>query len=557
MHGPDGDMHITLRDAIHVARLPYNLISLARVARDRIETTLTTKLTIRDCVTGRILGTGTREGNLYYVNATGICATHAYTAISAWDLHEALGHIGTDSIRQLASGMVLGLHVSGPIPDKFDCARCIQGKHTHTAQPKKSTCKIKEIGEVIVSDVMGGGTNLPEGLGGIHYVVTFTDMRTKFTICYYLKQKSEVLDALKKFVAWFENHANKQIKFLFSDMGGEYVSTALKDFCALKGIQTQNTAHYLPAQNGSAEHVNWTLTDHIIAMMAGANLPCKLWPYAVAHFTWIKNRLLTRGLAENMMPYKALFGKKPKFGHLVPFGQKIWVLDEHPGRAKFDPRSCQFPFLGFTDDPGIVKYWDGARALTSRNVNFSDISMKNTNANEHSTLMLEGEKCHPFDSLEWISHEQSERMDENGMESQHIQPDAQDRDTGTGGDEGTRGDAGDVGTGGENVTERSGGDDGSRGNEGMDSGGDPENEVNAELRREPKQDTRIQPAPPTRQSTRLHNQPRLNYQTMHNHRIDAAKNESQGQAFLTNVPTPNNFKEATESEYATEWMGCM
>jgi hypothetical protein len=54
MHGPDGDSHITLRDAVHVAGLPYNLISLARVTGDCIETTLTHTLTIRDHTSGRI-----------------------------------------------------------------------------------------------------------------------------------------------------------------------------------------------------------------------------------------------------------------------------------------------------------------------------------------------------------------------------------------------------------------------------------------------------------------------------------------------------------------------
>ena len=224
MHRPDGDTQITLHNAVHVHRLGYNLISLSHVTEWNLEVSLTNTLTIHNCVTGKILGTGFRDRNLYYVNATGYQQANTFAVISAWDLHEALGHISAGSIRQLATGMLNGLRISGPIPDKFECARCIQGKHSRTAQPKKSTREIREIGEVIVSDVMGGGSKFPTGIGGLRYVVTFTDMRSRFTSCYYLKKKSEVLDAFKKFVSWFENHTNARIKFLFSDLGGEYVS---------------------------------------------------------------------------------------------------------------------------------------------------------------------------------------------------------------------------------------------------------------------------------------------------------------------------------------------
>jgi hypothetical protein len=178
MHGPDGDSHITLRDTVHVAGLLYNPISLAHITGNHIKMTLTHTLTIHDRTSGRIIGSGTHKGNLYYVNATGVCTTKAFAAISAWDLHEALGHIGAESIHQLATGMVDGLRISGPIPDKFNCTQCIQGKHARTTQPKKSTREITEIGEVIVLGVMGGGTNLPVGLGGICYVVTFMDMQS-------------------------------------------------------------------------------------------------------------------------------------------------------------------------------------------------------------------------------------------------------------------------------------------------------------------------------------------------------------------------------------------
>ena len=187
MHGPEGDTRVTLRDAVHVPTLAYNLISLARVTGTQFETSLTDTLTIRNRETGRVVATGQRQANLYYVKATGLRVAKAFVTASARDAHEALGHIGADSIRQLTTGMIDGLRITGPIPNRFQCAECIQGKQARTAQPKKATREIREVGDLIVTDVMGGGTKLPVGIGGIHYVVTFTDMRSRFTVCAYLK----------------------------------------------------------------------------------------------------------------------------------------------------------------------------------------------------------------------------------------------------------------------------------------------------------------------------------------------------------------------------------
>ena len=76
-----------------------------------------------------MVAAGEWRGNLYYIKATGLKADEAYAAISALDAHEALEHIGTEKIRLLNTGIVDGLHLLGPIPDRFVCAKCIQGKH--------------------------------------------------------------------------------------------------------------------------------------------------------------------------------------------------------------------------------------------------------------------------------------------------------------------------------------------------------------------------------------------------------------------------------------------
>lgn len=252
------------------------LISLAHVAGDHLEMFLAANLRIQDKCTGCIIVTGVRHANLYYIKATGLRTDSAYAVINATDAHAALGHIGADKIRQLASGIVNGFHLIGPVPDRFVYTKCIQGKHMCTSQPKAATTEITAVGDLIVTDVVGGGTKLLLGIYGIHYVVTFTDARSGFTVCYYLKHKSEVIDRLKKFLAWFKNRVGKSVITIRSDLGGEYTSGEFCEYCALQGIELQNTAPYSLAQNGKAEWLNRHLADHVIAMLTGCTLPISI-----------------------------------------------------------------------------------------------------------------------------------------------------------------------------------------------------------------------------------------------------------------------------------------
>jgi transposase InsO family protein len=52
-----------------------------------------------------------------------------------------------------------------------------------------------------------------------------------------------------------EKQAERKIKILRSDGGGEYTSTAFKDFCTREGIVHEITALYTPQHNGlSLQH---------------------------------------------------------------------------------------------------------------------------------------------------------------------------------------------------------------------------------------------------------------------------------------------------------------
>ena len=71
-----------------------------------------------------------------------------------------------------------------------------------------------------------------------------------------LKQKSDALEAFKRFQVAAELESSLKIKTLRTDHGGEFNSKALFDFCLQSGIKRQLLAPYSPQQNGVVERRN-------------------------------------------------------------------------------------------------------------------------------------------------------------------------------------------------------------------------------------------------------------------------------------------------------------
>jgi transposase InsO family protein len=105
----------------------------------------------------------------------------------------------------------------------------------------------------VYSDVCGPFDT--ESLGGNKYFVSFVDEYSRMMWLYLIKTKDEVLHVFQKFKVMVEKQAERKIKILRSDGGGEYTSTAFKDFCTREGIVHEITAPYTPQHNGlSLQH---------------------------------------------------------------------------------------------------------------------------------------------------------------------------------------------------------------------------------------------------------------------------------------------------------------
>ena len=224
MNLPQGNSEsCTLHDVLLVPGLAYNLLSITAASRRRKVTTFTeVGCEIRD-LSSKLIASGHREGNLYYLDQRGpthqACVSHESKEV-IW--HRRLGHLGSTGMEALAKQqMVDGLDINLTQPPKF-CESCAKGKGHRLPFKGTSGKKADHPLDLVHSDVCGKiGT---KSLSGGEYFVTFIDDHTRHVWVFVLKHKDEVFACFKQWKAQVERSTGRQVKTLRSDNGGEYTS---------------------------------------------------------------------------------------------------------------------------------------------------------------------------------------------------------------------------------------------------------------------------------------------------------------------------------------------
>ena len=147
-------------------------------------------------------------------------------------------------------------------------------KSPFTGQSERAT----ELLGIIHSDVCGPLT--VEARGGYSYFITFTDDFSRYGYIYLMRHKSKTFDKFKEFRNEVHNMLGKSIKALWSDRGGEYLSSGFSEYLKKYGIVSQLTPPYTPQHNGVSERRNRTLLDMVRSMMSFSDLPASFWGYA-------------------------------------------------------------------------------------------------------------------------------------------------------------------------------------------------------------------------------------------------------------------------------------
>ena len=149
---------------------------------------------------------------------------------------------------------------------------------------------------------------------------------------------------LKHFLAQYKPLCRD--KYVYMDQGGElFNNPEVKNLFTKAGYIINPTGADASCQNGPAERGHRTIADTIRALLTGAQLSLKFWPYAFYHALRIHNALPSRDATAS--PITLAIGIQEDFSNFRTFGCRVWIRP--PGRrpAKLIPNSRKGIFLGY------------------------------------------------------------------------------------------------------------------------------------------------------------------------------------------------------------------
>lgn len=355
-----------LKNVRHIPDLTKNLISVGQLA-DEGYTTVFHGDDWKISKGAMTIARGRKSGTLY--KTAGACHLIAVATNENPNLwHKRLGHMSEKGMKVM--------HSKGKLPSlrsiEIDiCEDCILGKQKRVSFQTSGRTPKKEKLELVHSDVWGP-TTVPS-IGGKHYFVTFIDDHSRKVWVYFLKHKSEVFEAFKRWKAMVENETSLKIKKLRTDNGGEYEDTKFKKFCYEHGIRMERTVPGTPQHNGVAERMNRTLTERARSLRVQSGLPKNFWAEAVNTSAYLINRGPSVPL-EHKIPEEVWSGKEVKLSHLRVFGCVAYVHISDQGRNKLDPKSKKCTFIGYGEDEFGYRLWDdeNKKMVRSRDVIFNE-----------------------------------------------------------------------------------------------------------------------------------------------------------------------------------------
>jgi transposase InsO family protein len=158
----------------------------------------------------------------------------------------------------------------------------------------------------------------------------------RFTWMFFLQDKSETQEVLKKFLKRVQNEFDAKVKRIISDNGTEFKNTQVEDYLD-EGIKHEFSPPYTPQQNGVTERKNKTLIKIAGTMLDEYKTSDRFWAEAVNTACHVINRLYLHKLLKKT-PYELLTGNKSNVSYFRVFGSKCYVLQKRSKSYKFAPK---------------------------------------------------------------------------------------------------------------------------------------------------------------------------------------------------------------------------
>ncbi|GJT14178.1 retrovirus-related pol polyprotein from transposon TNT 1-94 [Tanacetum coccineum] len=234
---------------------------------------------------------------------------------------------------------------------KFDqhfCDACKIGKQAHASHKAKNVVSTTRCLELLHMDLFG--PSAVRSYGGNRYTLVIVDDYSRYTWTRFLKDKTKAFDQFEIFSRKIQNQLGCSIVSIRTDHGKEFDNEVqFGEFCNTNGITHNFSAPRTPQSNGMVERKNRTLQEMSRTMLNEQSLPQKFWCNAIDTSTYILNRILIRAIL-GKTPYELLRGRKPTLDYFRVFGSKCFILNTKDYLTKFDPKSYEGVFLGYSQN---------------------------------------------------------------------------------------------------------------------------------------------------------------------------------------------------------------
>ena len=291
-------------------------------------------------------------------------------SLSIW--HQRLGHVNYQTILKMVSvGCTLGLNSFNDQKERLPscCRGCILGKMHRNSFPS-GRHRASSVGELVHTDVCGP-IEVPTPAGARFFVV-FKDDYSGWCTTRILKNKSQVEEELKNFIADMKTVKGASVKTIRSDNGGEYMSNDLQSWLCSHGIRHETSVPYTPQQNGVAERTMRTVVEAARSMLYNKQVPLQFWGEAVMCATYLLNRSLSS--TNKVTPFEIWYHRKPDVSHLRVFGSVAYAHVPDALRKKLDPKAVECRMVGYSETSKAYRLWNPntRRVILSRDVIFQE-----------------------------------------------------------------------------------------------------------------------------------------------------------------------------------------
>jgi hypothetical protein len=263
-----------------------------------------------------------------------------------WKWHRRLGHLGFQNMLNLLDSST-GMNITAEqirAKLKAVCPVCAITKALVKIPRDPAKRHAQEPGQMVHVDVWGPYPI--EGFDGTKYFLFITDDCTRYTWSARFDRKYQLLEVFKSLVKFIQKAYNITIRCCRLD--NEFENGPVGKWCDAHSITREPIEPYAHYQNGVAERTNRTIRERAAPMVQEtsisgqvskiisekgtellriSSIPENLWPEAMQHAVWLKNRAPARALRKKdaKTPYEALKGDKPTFTRERIWGSRAYV----------------------------------------------------------------------------------------------------------------------------------------------------------------------------------------------------------------------------------------